>query len=154
VKIALDTNVLVYAEGVNGSDRKRIANELVQKLTRNKTHIPVQVLAELFYVLKRKTDRTSDRIRLALLNWQDMFPLQIETSSTILFAATNIAAKHNVPLWDAIILSAADDAECRLLLSEDFQDGFTWNSVTVVNPFAQKRNHLLSALLDNAAQKP
>ncbi|WP_205963481.1 PIN domain-containing protein [Roseicella aquatilis] len=31
---------------------------------------------------------------------------------------------------------SAAEAECRLLLSEDIQDGFTWRGVTVRNPFA------------------
>jgi predicted nucleic acid-binding protein len=34
------------------------------------------------------------------------------------------------------MLAAAAQADCRLLLSEDMQDGFTWRSVTVRNPFA------------------
>ncbi len=50
-------------------------------------------------------------------------------------------------IWDAVILSAAADARCRLLLSEDLQDGFTWRGVTVVNPFASSPHRLLAALL-------
>ncbi|HZC22176.1 MAG TPA: VapC toxin family PIN domain ribonuclease, partial [Candidatus Binatia bacterium] len=49
--------------------------------------------------------------------------------------------------WDAIILSAAAEAGCRLLLSEDLQAGFTWNGVTVANPFAAKKHELLAELL-------
>ena len=47
-----------------------------------------------------------------------------------------------------MILSASAAAGCRLLLSEDLQEGFTWNGITVVNPFAAKRHELLSALLE------
>ena len=49
--------------------------------------------------------------------------------------------------WDAVILSAAADASCRLLLSGDLQDGFTWSGVTVANPFAKRPHPLLTALL-------
>jgi predicted nucleic acid-binding protein len=45
------------------------------------------------------------------------------------------------------MLAAAADAGCRLLLSEDLQEGFTWRGVTVVNPFADTRHPLLAALL-------
>jgi hypothetical protein len=45
------------------------------------------------------------------------------------------------------MLSAAADARCRLLLSEDLQNSFTWSGVTVVNPFAQTKHPLLDALL-------
>jgi predicted nucleic acid-binding protein len=34
------------------------------------------------------------------------------------------------------MLAAAAQAGCRLLLSEDMQDGFTWRGVTIRNPFA------------------
>jgi len=48
------------------------------------------------------------------------------------------------------MMSVAAEAGCRLLLSEDLQDGFTWRGVTVVNPFAAERHPLLAALLDMA----
>ncbi|HEV2396631.1 MAG TPA: hypothetical protein VGS27_06805 [Candidatus Sulfotelmatobacter sp.] len=48
-----------------------------------------------------------------------------------------------------MILSAAAAGSCRLLLSEDLQDGFTWNGVTVVNPFAAKKHDLLTGLLSS-----
>jgi hypothetical protein len=34
-----------------------------------------------------------------------------------------------------------------LLLSEDLQGGFTWNGVTVTNPFSQEKHELLAAVL-------
>ncbi len=64
-------------------------------------------------------------------------------------AALNLASVHRLQIWDAVILSAAASAGCRVLLSEDLQDGFTWNGVTVVNPFAPEPNALLAELLDS-----
>ena len=40
-----------------------------------------------------------------------------------------------VSFWDALIVSAAERTKCRYLLSEDFQTGRQFGSVTVVNPF-------------------
>jgi predicted nucleic acid-binding protein len=51
-------------------------------------------------------------------------------------------------IWDAVILAAAASAGCRLLLSEDMQEGFTWNGVTVTNPFSAKKHRLLEELLE------
>jgi predicted nucleic acid-binding protein len=45
------------------------------------------------------------------------------------------------------MLSAAAVARCRLLLSEDLQEGFTWRGVTVTNPFRVDRHPLLAAVL-------
>ena len=50
-----------------------------------------------------------------------------------------------------MILSAASNADCQILLSEDMQDGFTWGGVTIVNPFLEKPNPLLAALLNPPA---
>jgi predicted nucleic acid-binding protein len=63
-------------------------------------------------------------------------------------AALNLASEHRLQIWDAVILSAASSAGCRLLLSEDLQDGFTWNGLTVVNPFSKTPHHLLADALE------
>jgi predicted nucleic acid-binding protein len=35
-------------------------------------------------------------------------------------------------------MSVAAENKCRLFISEDFQNGFTWRGVTVFNPFDTK----------------
>jgi len=146
VNIALDTNILAYAEGVNGAQKKFAALDLTRRLPQESTLLPVQTLGELFVVLVRKAHRPREAARLAVLGWGDAFPL-IETSASVLMAAMDLAADHQLGWWDAVILSAAADAGCRLLLSEDLQDGFTWSGVTVTNPFAPSPHPLLGALL-------
>lgn len=146
MRLALDTNVLAYAEGVNGSPRKRTALEIIEKLPADDTFLPVQALGQLFHVLVRKAGRRPDRARAAILSWQDAFPL-IETSPAVLVAAADLAAHHGLSIWDAVIFSAAAAAGCRLLLSEDMQAGFTSNGVTVANPFSPARHQLLATLL-------
>lgn len=146
MRLALDTNVLAYAEGVNGVARRKAAPDIIEKLPEDSTFLPVQVLGELFHVLVRKADRSPERARAAILSWQDTFPL-IETSPAVMLAATDLAAHHHFSIWDAVILSASAAAGCRLLLSEDLQDGFTWNGVTVANPFSKEKHELLAGLL-------
>ena len=146
MRIALDTNVLAYAEGVNGAPRKKAALALIEKLPVNSVFVPVQAMGELFFVLVRKAGIPPKQARLTILTWHDTFPL-IETSPSILLAAIDLATDHKLGIWDAIMLSAAAEAGCRLLLSEDLQDGFTWNGVTVANPFAMKKHELLAEFL-------
>lgn len=50
--------------------------------------------------------------------------------------AMEVATAHRLAFWDAVMLAAAAQANCRILLSEGLQDGFTWRGVTVRNPFA------------------
>ncbi|HEV7490191.1 MAG TPA: PIN domain-containing protein [Rhodanobacteraceae bacterium] len=149
MKIALDTNVLAYAEGVNDTRRRDAALEIVSGLPQDSICVPVQSLGELFHVLVRKAGREASAARDAVLGWRDAFAL-IETSPAVLLAAMDLAADHELAIWDAIIVAAAAQAGCRLLLSEDLQDGFTWNGVTVANPFAARRHVLLEAMLGDA----
>ena len=148
MRVALDTNVLAYAEGINGAERRNSALDLVQRLPQEAAVIPVQVLGELFNVLVRKAGKSRAEAREALLSWGDTFPV-VETTPEVMLSAADLATDHQFGIWDAVILSAASEAGCRLLLSEDLQEGFTWGGVTIVNPFASPQHSLLTALLDN-----
>jgi predicted nucleic acid-binding protein len=151
VRVALDTNVLAYAEGVNGSERRDAALALVRRLPQAAAVIPVQALGELFNVLVRKGRKSRREARDALLGWRDAFPV-VATSTEVMLAAADLAADHQLGIWDAVILSTASQWGCRLLLSEDLQEGFTWAGVTVVNPFSSPQHALLHALLRNDAE--
>jgi len=146
VRIAFDTNVLTYAEGINGVKRRDAALALIRRLPQEATVVPVQVLGELFNVLVRKGGKSRSDARNALLSWRDTFPV-VETSPEVMLAAADLAMDHQLGIWDAVILSAASQAGCRLLLSEDLHEGFTWAGVTVANPFSSPRHALLEALL-------
>jgi predicted nucleic acid-binding protein len=150
MRLALDTNILAYAEGVNGAAKKKVTLELIDKLSREEIFVPVQVLGELFHVLTRKAGRTFERARDALLSWHDAYPT-IETSGPVLTAAIDLAAHHRLGIWDSVVLAGASAAGCRLMLSEDLQAGFTWAGVTVVNPYAAVKHDLLEALLESRA---
>jgi predicted nucleic acid-binding protein len=145
VRVALDTNALAYAEGVNGIAMKKTALELLDKIPQNLVVLPVQALGELFQLLVRKAGRSPAEARLAILSWRNAYAL-VETSPEVLLAALDLTVRQ-FSIWDAVILCAAAEADCHLLLSEDMQDGFVWRGVTVVNPFAKPKHPLLDALL-------
>jgi predicted nucleic acid-binding protein len=151
VRIALDTNILVYAEGVNGIPMQQTALDLISRLPENEIFLPVQVLAELFNVLTRKASRPRDIARATILSWRDGFSL-LDTSATVMIGAIDLATDHQITIWDAIILATAAESACRLLLSEDFHEGFTWSGITVTNPFSSSRHPLLEALLAEPPQ--
>ncbi len=146
MKIALDTNILAYAEGINGTGMRDKALEVLQRLPPASIVLPVQTLGELFHVLVRKAGRRPSRARAAVLGWRDAFAV-METSAAVMISATDLASDHGLTIWDSVVLAAAADAECRLLLSQDLQAGFTWRGVTVANPFAATLDPILAALL-------
>lgn len=146
MKIALDTNVLAYAEGTNGVVMRDKALDLIQRLPPAAIVLPVQTLGELFNVLVRKAKRRPARARAAVLSWRDAYAT-VETSAAILVNATDLAADHGLTIWDSVVLAASAEAGSRLLLSEDLQQGFTWRGVSVANPFAPVLHPLLAASL-------
>ena len=147
MRVALDTNILAYAEGLNGASMKKAALDLVNKLPQASVALPVQTLGELFHVLVRKAARPPADARAAILSWRNAFAL-IETSGEIMLAASDLAVNNRLGIWDAVIVCAAAEADCRILLSEDMQDGLIWKGVTIINPFARSRHPLLEALLN------
>jgi predicted nucleic acid-binding protein len=135
VRVALDTNVLVYAEGINGEVRKQQAHAALTTLASDEVVVPAQALAELFTVLTRKARWDAAPARAAVLSWRDAC-LVADTTSSVLLQAMDLSVDHQLSLWDAIMLAAAANAGCRYLLSEDMQHGFLCRGVEVRNPFA------------------
>jgi predicted nucleic acid-binding protein len=148
VKLALDTNVLAYAEGVNGAERKAMAMALISRIPQDGGVVPAQVLGELFNVLVRKAGRSCASARDSLLSWRDTFAIASTEPATMVLAA-DLAVHHQLAIWHLVIMATASQVGCRLLLSEDMQDGFTWNGVSVVNPFSATASPMLESLLDN-----
>lgn len=150
--IALDTNVLVYSEGLERAASDRIKINLSQtllealSLSGEDWVIPAQALAELHSVLVRRdeqTPRTASATVVRLARLCEVAP----TSPRVLGAALELSGDHRLQIYDAIILAAADEAGCNLLLSEDMHDGFAWRGVTVTNPFRQVPDPRVTALL-------
>jgi len=65
--VALDTNVLAYAEGTNGAAKRDQALELIQRLPPEVIVLPVQTPGELFNVLVRKAKRRPAQARAAVM---------------------------------------------------------------------------------------
>lgn len=146
MRVALDTNVLVYAEGINGPERQSEMGEIIAALPDGTLVCPLQVLGELYHVLTRKARWPREQARAAVSEWRNVAHLQPTTSDT-LTAALDLAADHKFSIWDAIIVNVAAEAGCRVLLSEDMQHGFVWRGMTVIDPFRPERHPLLAAAL-------
>ncbi len=147
VRVALDTNVLVYAEGYGDAKRCKRARETIASLNTSNVVLPAQVLGEMFNVLTKKAGRNAQQARDAVLSWSDAFDVADSTREAFT-AACDLASDHQLQFWDALILSVAARQQCRVMLSEDLSDGFVWQGVTVVNPFANKPHSLLARALE------
>ncbi|OQW55825.1 MAG: hypothetical protein A4S17_05830 [Proteobacteria bacterium HN_bin10] len=135
MRVALDTNVLIYAEGLNDEVRRDRALEVIELLTASGVAIPVQVLGEVHRLLVRKGGRTPAQAALAALRWANAFEALPSTEAAMRDALA-ITEAHGLQIWDALVLAVAHAGACALVLSEDMQDRFVWRDVTVLNPFS------------------
>jgi len=137
-KIFLDTNIFVYSidSSAEQKEKRNIARKLVKTHIREESGaISIQVVQEFFQVATTKI-RTPISVEDALEFMQYMASLQIVTPDfDMVVAAARIYQKHSISFRDALILQAAKTADCFQVLSEDLQDGFRLDDLTVRNPF-------------------
>ena len=132
----VDTNVLVYEWDPVTAPKKQRAAEWMRALwTSEKGRLSFQVLTEFYVTATQKlaplVDRAAARQYVqALLAWK---PVAIDAE--VVARAWHAQDRFRLSWWDAVILAAAQEAACHVLLTEDFQDGRTYDGVTVVNPF-------------------
>lgn len=133
-RAALDTNVLVYAQGLGDEARVAAARALIARAPQGALVVPIQAIGEFFRVIVRKGGLSPAEAAYAIGRWRPSVSVQA-TSSEVMDRAIEIACAHGLQIWDGVILAAAQAAGCGLLLSEDLHDGFVWNGVMVSNPF-------------------
>ena len=151
-RVALDSNMLVYLAGVSrtAADDPKVARvrALVRRLSAVASLIaPAQTLGELFVVMRR-SGASAEEARHVLMEFAETFGTAATEARTAL-AATDLAVDHKLQFWDALIVTAAADAGCSILLSEDMQDGFVTRGMVIADPFAEKPHPKLSALLES-----
>ena len=103
MRLALDTNVLVYAEGLNGHERRDEANDLIQRIPRTSIVVPAQAVAELFNVLVRKGGIPRSEAQRLTQRWLDSYDI-VPTAAPTLQAAIGLATEHQLQIFDAMIL--------------------------------------------------
>ena len=132
-KVALDSNILVYAELEPETVKGRLALTIIEA-SAPRGVLAAQVLLEYLAVIRR---RRRDRLADALLKveaWAVVFEIA-PTTSHIVERASRLVADHDFQVWDAVIWCAAQAAGARVLLSEDLHDGLRLGSMTARNPF-------------------
>ena len=125
-----DTNVVLYLLSADTSMADRAEELLAIGGT-----ISVQVLNEFVAVASRKLRMSWTEIREVLAQIRAVCvvePVTIETHER----ALRIAERYGIPIYDALIVSAALLANCMTLHSEDMQDGqVIERQLTIRNPF-------------------
>ena len=129
-KVFFDTNVPLYLISDDAAKAARAEDLLAEGGT-----ISVQVLNEFASVARRKHHRTWAEVHdllSALRRLCEVEPLSLAVHER----AIALASRLDVPIYDACIAASAIESGCKLLYSEDFQNGQVILGTTIRNPFA------------------
>jgi len=129
-----DTNILVYADDKRAGAKQKRAIDLVAEHRVDGTGVvSLQVLQEYFVTVTRKlnVDSPLARRKVEILSEFDVVLPEV----TDILAAIDLHRLHGFSFWDALVLRAAQQAGCRVLFSEDFQESREIDGVQIVNPF-------------------
>ncbi|MGE5096230.1 MAG: PIN domain-containing protein [Betaproteobacteria bacterium] len=125
----LDTNVLLYLLSADTGKAER-AEEVVAR----GGVVSVQVLNEFASVTTRKLGmRIAEAIEalLAVRAFCKVVALDLETHEL----GMRIAERHRLSIYDAMIVASARLAGCKVILSEDMQDGQRLEGMRIRDPF-------------------
>ncbi len=129
-----DTNILVYADDKRAGAKQSRAIDLVAEHRHDGTGVvSLQVLQEYFVTVTRKlnVDSSLARRKVEILSEFDVVAPEVDD----ILAAIDLHRLHGFSFWDALVLRSAQQAGCRVLLTEDFQDGREIDGIQIVNPF-------------------
>lgn len=129
-----DTNILVYTDDKGSPAKQKIALDLVAEHRGAGTGVlSLQVLQEYFVTVTRKLhlDVQIARRKVELLSEFDVSAPDISDILT----AIDLHRLHQISFWDALIVQAAKQSGCTVLLSEDMQDMREIDGIRIVNPF-------------------
>ena len=134
----LDTNVFVYTFDGRSPRKQKQARALVDSALESREGvISYQVVQEFLNVALRKFERPmlpaeAERfLQRVLLPLREVFP-----DGPLYSEALSIRQETGWTFYDALIVSSAAAAECRVLFSEDLEQGRVVRGVEIRNPFA------------------
>lgn len=136
--VFFDTNVVVYTYDKSDSRKQEIARSLVEKyITDDRAVVSSQVVQEFTNVgLGRFKTLLSPRDVEDILE-EILGPLCSHVPDMDFYLRTlRLHQANSLSFYDALIVQAALDLDCKTLLSEDLQHGQKFGSLVVVNPFS------------------
>ncbi|HUO24148.1 MAG TPA: PIN domain-containing protein [Candidatus Aquilonibacter sp.] len=133
VRSFFDTNVLIYADDQANPAKQRRAVDLMADHRRARSGVvSLQVLQEYFVTATRKL-----RVEAAIARRKVEILAEFDVASpdvSDILAAIDLHRLHNFSFWDALVLRAAKQAGCAVLLTEDMQER-NFDGLQIVNPF-------------------
>jgi predicted nucleic acid-binding protein len=133
----LDTNLFVYSLDPSASAKARRATQLIRQAiaTRNGI-VSYQVVQEFFNVALRRFTPPMTLAEAEQYLATVFRPLLAIHSSHALYAeALHLRNRYRLSWYDALVAAGAMEAQCRILYTEDLNDGQQFGDLLIENPF-------------------
>ena len=128
----IDSNILIYCYSNDEAGKRKIAREIIAD---HETYISSQVLQEFINTVTRKFKFNYEYELAGAEECCRNNNFHTNTQHTI-FYAFQIASRYNLSFYDSLILSAAIEAKCSIVYSEDMQHNqLIDGKLKIVNPF-------------------
>ncbi len=134
IRVAIDTNILIYAELEPDSEKGMRSADLILRAARDGV-IAVQVLGEFLRFVQRRVPSSFEEAIRQVLLYQAVF-LTPPTTDAIINKSSEMARTHRLQFWDCVVCAASAQAGAKMLLTEDMQDGRVIDGLRLLNPFA------------------
>ena len=132
----LDTNIIVYAWSDGSGSKGELARALISECAKqNSAVISTQVLQEFYSVVTVIMGCDKLVAKEALLYYARLPIVQVSLQS--IQQAIDISILSQLSFWDALVVAAAEQANCQTIYSEDLNVGQAIRGITVRNPFKQ-----------------
>ena len=132
----LDTNIFVYTFDTSAKAKAKRAEELIHAaLASGRGAISYQVVQEFVSVARRfRQPLTFDQIR---NYWENPLRplLAVHSSPALIERALTLSYVDRLSWFDALIVVAAQQSDCKVLYTEDLQHGRRFGDLLVQNPF-------------------
>ena len=141
VEYFINTNIFVYQlEGLDAR-KARIASLLIKEgIERGTGCISFQVVQECLNTALRKAQiPLSDSMVRRYLDSVLTPLLRVQQSLSLYHASLDIRSRYGFGFYDSLIVSAALEAGCKRLYTEDMQHGQQVGQLTILNPFAERQ---------------
>lgn len=133
-KVFIDTNILVYLFSTGESEKRIICHQKLEGLKIDNVLVwSTQVIQEFYNVMTRKFGKEPQLVKSSLTNFREFET--ITNSILTINKAIDIQVLNKLSFWDSLIIAAANQAMCQVILSEDLSHNQSIEGITIQNPF-------------------
>ena len=132
-RVFLDTNIIIYLYSEDEDDKREAVYRFVNK---NCCITSIQTFNEASNVWLKKYNWEKDKIIKYLDGIEAVCDEILLIQKKTINEALSIRDRYDYSYYDCLVLSSALESNCKIILTEDMNDGqLIYNRLEIINPF-------------------